>query len=263
MPELPEVELAARIVRRAAIGRTITSARVLHPSQRRGLPDEAAASLAGDAIVAVWRRGKHQLLRLKSGRTLHVHFRMTGDWVVLPSRCAPLPSHARVVLRFDDRSAIALDDPRALSNVTLHEPKADPLPRLGPDATSPSFNARWLRERCAGRRVAIKGALLDQRVVAGIGNIHASEALWLARLDPRVVAAGLTPAQYRAVVIGVKRTMALALARQRRYGTDANEPESYFVYGREGEPCRRCRTPVRRILQGARSSYFCPRCQRR
>ena len=264
MPELPEVEYAATIVRRATRGRIITSACALHRSQRRGLPDAAAQSLIGDRIVAVDRRGKHQLLRLRSGRTLYVHFRMTGDWVVLARPEEALPPHARAAFGFEDGSRLVLDDPRALSALSLWAPGVDPLPALGPDATDRAFNARWLATALAGRRVAIKVALLDQRVVAGVGNIYAAEALWYARVDPRVVAGRLSPPQGRAIVTGVRRVMARALKNPARYyGDGPSDPRRFSVYDREGEPCRRCGAKIRRVALGARSSYFCPLCQRR
>ncbi len=264
MPELPEVEYAAAIVRRAARGRIITSVRVLHPSQRRGLPDDAAQSLAGDRVVGVDRRGTHQLLRLKSGRTLHVHFRMTGDWIFMASPDEALPRYARVVVDFDDGTRLVLHDSRALSAVSLCAAGVDPLPRLGPDATDRAFDTQWLSAVLTGRRIAIKVALLDQRVVAGVGNIYASEALWYARVDPRVVAGRLRLAQRRAIVAGIRRVMAKALKNPARYyGEAASDPRRFRVYDREGQLCRRCGTKIRRIVQGARSTYFCPACQRR
>ncbi len=269
MPELPEVEYAVRIVRRAVAGRTITSATALHPSQRRALPDEAARSLVGERIAAVDRRGKHQLLRLTSGRTLHVHFRMTGDWQVLApssprSPDAERPRHPRFELVFDDGSRLILDDPRALSAVVLHDAGTDPLPSLGPEATDTAFDAGSLERAVSNRRIPIKVALLDQSIVAGIGNIYASEALWLARVDPRVEAGRLSNAQRGKVIAGVRRTMAKALRDPGRYyGAAANDPRRFNVYDREGQPCRRCKTKIRRLIQAGRSTYYCPSCQKK
>ena len=265
MPELPEVEAASRRARVIAEGRVIARVRVLHTSLRRALPDEAAASLAGDTVAAVERRGKHQLLRLTSGRTLHVHFRMTGDWVVAEPGSdgtdSSVPKHARVVLEFTDGARLVLEDPRALSAVSVHGPGVDPLPALGPEATDRAFNARWLARVLAGRRVPIKVALLDQRVVAGVGNIYASESLWYARLDPRRSAASLSPDRLSRVVQGVRRAMAKAMRHPERY-YNASSAQRFNVYDREGERCRRCGGTVRRIVQAGRSTYFCPRCQK-
>ena len=262
MPELPEVEYAAAIARRIAAGRTITSVKVLHPSQRRTLPAKDAKSLIGDRIVDVRRRGKSQRFTLASGRELQVHFRMTGDW--LEPGSGSLPRTVRAVLTFDDGSRLALDDPRALSVLSLCVPTEDD--GLGPDALDRGFTPVDLGEALATRRIPIKVALLDQGIVAGIGNIYASEALWRARIDPRTPANKVKSARRPALLNAIRATLTAALKRQERYyGTGAGESDAgrFAVYDREGEPCRRCRTPIKRITQAARSTYFCPNCQRR
>src|SRR5262245_54372070 len=142
MPELPEVEHAASIARSVAVGRTITSVKVLHPAQRRGLPSRDANSLAGDRVIAVERRGKSQRFRLASGRELRVHFRMTGDWL-LPG-ADPLPRSARAVLEFDNGARLVLDDPRALSVISLCAAADVDDDALGPDALDPAMTARHL-----------------------------------------------------------------------------------------------------------------------
>lgn len=262
MPELPEVELAARLARRLAVGRGITSVRVLHPAQRRTLPARAARSLAGDRVTAVERRGKEQRFRLASGRMLRVHFRMTGDWIALPPE-APLPRTVRALLAFDDGGRLALDDPRALSVLSLCDgPAADD--GLGPEATDPALTGERLGAALGRRRVAVKVALLDQRVVAGVGNIYASEALWRARIDPRTPAGRLTSRRLNALAAALRATMAAALRRGERYDgrqRPASE-ERFTVYDRDGQPCRRCRRLVRRIVQAGRSTYYCGNCQR-
>lgn len=262
MPELPEVEYAAAVARAAAAGRTITRVRALHRAQRRALPARAARSLAGDRVVDVERRGKTQRFRLASGRRLDVHFRMTGDWVVrAPGE--PLPAFARVVLAFDDGSALVLDDPRALSVVTLHESGDTVEDDLGPEATSRAFTARWLRTALASRRISIKQALLDQRVVAGLGNIYAAEALWQARIHPRTPANRLGPDRVRRLVPAIRTVIRRAVRQAARYtGAERESPSRFAVYDREGKPCRRCGRTIRRIVQGGRSTYFCPNCQR-
>lgn len=262
MPELPEVDYAVRVARAACRGKRIAAVRVLHPSQRRALPDATARSLAGDTVADVWRRGKHQLLALESGRTLHVHFRMTGDWRIGAST-APPDRFARVVFEFDDGTRLSLDDSRALSVVSLHDAGVDPLPNLGPEATAPEFDARWLATQLARRRSPIKPVLLDQRLVAGIGNIYASEALWYARVDPRAPSYRLGSESLVGIAAGVKRTMRKALEHpERYYGASAvSDAVRFNVYDREGSPCRRCRTPISRLVQAGRSTYFCPTCQ--
>jgi formamidopyrimidine-DNA glycosylase len=262
MPELPEVEHAAAIARRIAVGRTITSVRVLHPSQRRSLPARDAKSLVGDRILAVQRRGKSQRFRLASGRELQVHFRMTGDW--LEPGTTDLPRTVRAVFGFDDGSRLVLDDPRALSVVSLCAGPADD-DGLGPDALDPGLTAKAFAATLATRRIPIKVALLNQGVVAGIGNIYASEALWRARIDPRTPSNKVEPAALRILLRAIRTTLTAALQRQERYyGSNAptDEGPRFAVYDREGEPCRRCRGRIKRITQAARSTYFCPRCQR-
>lgn len=272
MPELPEVEFAARVARAASVGKVLTRVRVLHRAQRRALPDRQARTLAGERVQRVDRRGKHQLLRLASGRTLHVHFRMTGDWRVLTVADDP-PATARATLDFDDGTRLVLDDARALSVVSLCDAGVDPCAGLGPEANAAGFNASWLAERLATRRAPIKVALLDQQLVAGIGNIYASEALWFARLDPRepahrLVAAGTgdASAPLEALTAGVRRALQKALDHPDRYygvgGAGVGGAVRFNVYDREGKGCRRCRTPIARITQAARSTFFCPTCQR-
>ncbi len=260
MPELPEVEYASRIARRAVRGRTIARVRVLHPSQRRALPPSAARSLQGDRIVRVRRRAKYQVLVLESGRSLVVHFRLAGDWVMAGPNDG-MPPYARVVLGFDDGSTLVLADPRALSAVTLVDAGIDPLPALGPEATARQFDAKHLHGAAAKRRIPIKPFLLDQRLVAGVGNIYASEGLWFARVDPRRNARSLSPDECERVVAGIKRVMHKALRAPMRYYETGVEHLRFNVYDREGKGCRRCRTPIKRIVQGARSTYFCAACQ--
>jgi formamidopyrimidine-DNA glycosylase len=242
MPELPEVEHAAAIARGVAVGRTITSVTVRHRSQRRGLPAKAARSLAGDRVLSVDRRGKSQRFRLASGRELRVHFRMTGDWLV-PGP-GPLPPTVRAVFSL---CAIPNDDDG-----------------LGPDAMDPGLTGRQLAGVLSSRRIPIKVALLDQSVLAGVGNIYASEALWRSRIDPRTPAFRLTAPRLTALLRAVRATLTAALKRQARYygGETSDDSGRFAVYDREGEPCRRCRTSIKRITQGARSTYYCPKCQK-
>jgi formamidopyrimidine-DNA glycosylase len=260
MPELPEIEHAAARARRVAAGRIITSVRLLHASQRRRLPPAALRRLRWQRVLAVERRGKTQCFRLTSGDTLEVHFRMTGDWVVARSP-RPLPRHARAVISFDDGTRLVLDDPRALSVLTLAS-AGSAAPPIGPDAASPLDPSR-LADALAKRRIPIKQALLDQRVISGLGNIYAAEALWHARIDPRTPANGLSAAQRRSLARDIRVVIRTALTRKRRYygAGDTDWTGRFAVYDREGLPCRRCRTKVRRITQAGRSTCFCPSCQ--
>jgi formamidopyrimidine-DNA glycosylase len=253
MPELPEVEAAAVALRTAATGQRIARVRRLHPSHRRQLSAAAARRMVGQTITGVERRGKYQLVHLSGGATVVVHFRMTGDWD-LGRVDDPLPPYARVVIDLANGARVALVDPRALSAISLADATA--LPELGPDPTDPGLTPVQFHALFAGRRTPIKVALLDQRVLAGVGNIYAAEALWRAYLDPRRPAGSLTRAE-AGKLLKALRTV-LAGATRYAYGEGA---ERFAVYDREGEPCRRCGTTIERFTQAGRSTYWCPYCE--
>jgi formamidopyrimidine-DNA glycosylase len=211
-------------------------------------------------ITAVERLGKHQLIALSSGDTLVIHFRMTGDWVVDDGSMAG-PRYARIVIELTDGVRVSLVDPRALSTATLHRDGEASLPALGPDAADPTVSVATFGEALARRRTTIKIALLDQRVLAGVGNIYAAEALWLARINPTAVASSLSPARRARLLEAIRSVLEKA---QRSTGRYRDEGVGRFeVYDREGQPCSRCGHRIRRIVQGGRSTYFCPHCQRR
>lgn len=254
MPELPEVEDAMQRLRTALAGRSIVRVRPLHPSLEARLPPRTRRMLRGAAIGRVERRGKHQLIHLADGRIIHVHFRMSGDWRVLEGR--ELPRSARLVMDLDDGTRVALIDPRALGTVDVHPAGAPPVLDLGPEATDPAIDPAAVHALLARRRMAIKPVLLDQRILAGVGNIYAAEALWHARIDPRRAAAALARADVARLLKGVRT--ALERARGERYFRGGGQ---FAVYGREGEPCLRCGAAVERITQAGRSTYFCPACQ--
>ncbi|WKW11229.1 bifunctional DNA-formamidopyrimidine glycosylase/DNA-(apurinic or apyrimidinic site) lyase [Pseudogemmatithrix spongiicola] len=261
MPELPEVEFAVRRLRRAVRGREIARLRAHHPSQRRGVTSRVAAAVAGRRVARVERRGKHQLLHLDDGALLLVHFRMDGDWV-FDRRDTGLPPHARVTLDFTDGRRAVLVDPRALCTLTWHAADAHPDLGLGPEPEDPALDAAAFRARLAGRRGPIKAVLLDQSVVAGVGNIYAAESLWHARISPRAAAASLTAERAARLLDGIRAALADGHVNAGRYHR-GERLIPFNVYDREGEPCPRCGHPVRRIAQAGRSTYFCSRCQAR
>lgn len=256
MPELPEVESAVRRLRLAAVGKRVVRVDVFHPSLRRRVSRSRLVSLRGATVRSVERRGKHQLLTLDDGRVLHAHFRMTGDWHVDTIQ-HELPRFARAAITFDDGTRVVLDDPRALSTLELHAADAHPDLGLGPEPSDPVLTADSLHATLLKRRGPIKPALLDQRLIAGLGNIYAAEALWHARISPRVPAADLTRKQLAALLAAIRRVIERATGA--RY-TDSSV-NRLAVYDREGKPCRRCRTPIERTIQAGRSTYFCPTCQ--
>ena len=256
MPELPEVEAAMEVLRSRAHGRTITRVRLLHPAMRRRLTPSQLRALSNARIARVERRGKHQLLHLDDGRILHAHFRMNGDWELVPTGSA-LPKFARAVLDFDDGSSLVFVDSRALGTIDLHPAGAELDLGLGPDAADPTWTAAQLADALAKKRGPIKPALLDQRLVAGLGNIYAAESLWRARISPRLSCAELTRAQ----VVTLRKAIAAVIIRATGSRYTDDDTVKLDVYDREGLPCRRCKTPIARVVQAGRSTYFCPKCQ--
>ncbi len=261
MPELPEVEEAAARLRRVIIGRTIVSLAAHHRSQRRQLPRRQAKRAEGRRVTAVERRGKHQLIRLDDGAVLHVHFRMDGDWVTGRAD-APLARFARVTIDLADGRRIALEDPRALCTIRYHSPARAPRLALGPEADDPALTGLALRAALGERRGAIKPVLLDQQLIAGIGNIYACEALWRARIHPVVRAAELGPARAERLLDGIRAALADGARNAGLYRT-GGRIVPFEVYDREGESCRRCGGTIRRVVQAGRSTYFCAHCQRK
>ncbi len=261
MPELPEVERAARALSRAALGKTIASVKAIHPALKRKLSPEQARSVRGRKIDRIERRGKHQLLHLDNGATLVVHFRMNGDWEIGTTDDS-LDRFARAVIDLADGTRISLVDRRALSSITLDKKGASSLPKLGREASDPAVDADYLAQALARRKVAIKPALMDQSVIAGLGNIYAAEALWEAELDPRAPAASVTKAKLGKLVEAIRLVLSPKKRRPGRY-TDTRGTSRFAVYDREGKICRRCNGIIERIVQAGRSTYFCPDCQRR
>ena len=257
MPELPEVESAVRRLRRATVGKRITDGAVLHPSLRRRLTNARLRSTRGVSVVSVDRRGKHQLLRLDDGRVLHGHFRMTGDWTI-DRADDELPRFARAWVSFDDGTRVVLDDPRALSTLDLHGKTEELDLGLGPEPSDASLTTDYLLDAFARRRGPIKPVLLDQRVIAGLGNIYAAESLWHAKISPLTNAAELSKKQIADLLRAIRKVIKAATGA--RY-TDS-DVSRLAVYDRAGQPCRRCGTTIERVVQAGRSTYYCPGCQR-
>jgi formamidopyrimidine-DNA glycosylase len=260
MPELPEVEFAVRALRRRLVQRTIAAVRAHHPAQRRTLPASASRAVKGQRVARVERRGKHQLIHLANGATLLVHFRMNGDWAFGRSATA-LPPHARVSIDLTDGTRVVLTDSRALCTITYHSPGSPPALDLGPEPEDRALTPEALQRLLAAKRGPIKAVLLNQSVLAGVGNIYAVEALWRAQLSPRRSAATLTPRECAQLLRGLRKAFADGHVNAMRYHTGARTVP-FKVYDREGQPCRRCGAAIARITQAQRSTYFCPHCQR-
>jgi formamidopyrimidine-DNA glycosylase len=260
MPELPEVENAMRRLRAAVEGKTIAVVRTLHPALARQLPAAKARRLRQRQVVRVERRGKHQLLHLDDGSTLHAHFRMNGDWIV--SRTDQPPDRfTRALIDFSDGTRIELHDRRALSAMSFHAAGEDALPKLGLEANDDALDRDYLSRALIGRHGPIKPALMDQKVIAGLGNIYAAEALWRARISPRAVASSISKPRLARLVDAIRGVLSDENRPPGRY-TDTANRHRFAVYDREGEACPVCSTPIRRIVQAGRSTYYCPKCQR-
>ena len=264
MPELPEVEtergrLAARMVGRRIASAAIDDPRLTRPEE----PAWIAARLAGERVEAVERRGKYLVVRLEGGEVLLVHLRMTGGFRYEPA------SHERAVLELDDGTRIAYRDLRRFGTWLLLDPEeaeAHLAIRLGPEPLGRRFTAAFLAERLRGRRAPIKAAILDQRTVAGLGNIYADESLWHARIHPLRPAGELSSEEVAQLRDGIRRALRLGIRRQ---GADLGDgayaggrmQHEFRVYGRTGEPCDRCGTPIEKTRAGGRGTCYCPTCQ--
>jgi len=274
MPELPEVESVRRRLAPVLEGRVFEHVRIADPRLTRPVdPLEVAHELDGERVAAVDRRGKYLIVRFASGRALLVHLRMTGSFLA-SSDGAPLPddAHRRAVVTLDDGSAVAYRDVRRFGTWLLLEPdEVDAYieARVGREPLGTAYRSKHLAERLAGRRAPIKAAILDQRTVAGVGNIYADEALWRARVHPQTPAEALTPDEVGALYRGIRESLRAGIRRQgstlRDYrlpdGAEGGAQHEFKVYGRGGEPCDRCGTPIDKIRVAGRGTWYCPRCQ--
>jgi formamidopyrimidine-DNA glycosylase len=273
MPELPEVETIRLALEPHVVGRrfdqvTIDDARLVRPFEPRAV----AAELEGERVTALDRRGKYLIVRFESGRALLIHLRMTGSIRHAPPGSLEDDPYRRAVVRLDDGSDVAYRDVRRFGTWHLLEPhEVDPYlaERLGREPLEPGFTARRLAERLADRRAPIKAALLDQRTVAGLGNIYADEALWRARVHPLRPAGTLERDEVTRLARGIRDALRAGIARQGASLRDYSTPdgargrmqEEFRVYGRAGEPCRRCGTPIDKIRAAGRGTWYCPHCQ--
>lgn len=264
MPELPEVEtergrLAARIEGRRIASARIDDARLTRPDD----PQHVATRIAGETVDAVERRGKYIFVRFASGHVLLVHLRMTGGFRYEPA------THERAVLELDDGTRIAYRDLRRFGTWALlddDEAERHLAIKNGPEPLGRTFTAAFLAGRLEGRRAPVKAAILDQRTVAGLGNIYADEALWHARINPLRPAGELSADEIAALRGGIRKALKLGIRRQ---GADLGDgayaggrmQREFKAYGRDGEPCDRCGTPIVKTRAGGRGTWFCPVCQ--
>lgn len=262
MPELPEVEHAAQRLRAAVLGHTIARAEAFHPSQRRHFPPKAWKAVVGQRIERIDRRAKVQLLHLSNGAVLEVHFRMTGDWEFTALH-EPPPRHERVRFETAEGTRVSLADSRAFGVVRLHPPGALIEIDAGPEPLTDDFTVEGFVAALATRRAPIKPTLLDQKLVAGVGNIYASEACWEAKIHPATPANSLSKSRVARLRDAIRLVLETAPSGRYYARDDVNEREIWRVYGKDGDPCRRCGSVIVRTVQAGRSTYHCRRCQRR
>ena len=275
MPELPEVETIRSQLEPALAGRRLERVAIFDPRLTRPEPAEAVgAMLEGERVTGVRRRGKYLVFAFESGRHLLVHLRMTGSFRHGRDGALEDDPYRRAVVRLDDGSDVAYRDVRRFGTWLLLEPGEldDYLgARLGAEPLERRFTTAALTRALSGRRAPIKAALLDQRVVAGIGNIYADEALWRARIHLLQPAADLSREEVATLRRGIRQALRAGIARQGATLRDYHDPsgragrmqDEFTVYGRDGEPCQRCGSPIAKTRIAGRGTWFCPDCQAR
>lgn len=273
MPELPEIEVLKRSLEPRLVGRRVLEVRVDAPALREPLDRRALGALAGRRIERLGRRSKYLLIEVEGGRTLVIHLGMSGRLTLAPEAAGREP-HEHLSFRLDAGERLRLRDPRrfgvAFVAATLDLDRDRHFLHLGVEPLAPALTGRQLAALAAGRRGPVKSFLMDGRLLVGVGNIYATEALFRAGIHPARSVARISRARWAALAAAVVEVLERAI---RAGGTTLNDfadgggNAGYFqvelaVYGRAGEPCPRCAAPVRRLVQSNRSSFYCPRCQR-
>jgi formamidopyrimidine-DNA glycosylase len=268
MPELPEVETTVRGLEHVLKGRRIVRVEARRADLRRSFPQDLGQRLTGARVTSLGRRAKYGLIHTDRDDTLIFHLGMSGSWRI---NHAKLEKHDHLLLETDDGARLSLNDPRRFGSVDLVPTDQleiwPPFAVLGPEPLD--VTAEELRRRLAGRSAAIKLLLLDQRIIAGLGNIYVCEALFRAGIHPKRPGGSLSLERLRRLVPAIQDVLAEAIAAGGSTLRDFASPDgelgyfskSFAVYDREGQPCA-CGGTVKRIVQGGRSTFYCPRCQR-
>jgi formamidopyrimidine-DNA glycosylase len=268
MPELPEVETTVRGLERVLQGRRIARVEARRPDLRRALPVDLGQRLTGSRVTSLRRRAKYGLIDTDRGDTLVFHLGMSGRWRVDPTE---VEKHDHFLIETDEGRRVALNDPRRFGSLDLERTEQledwPPFKALGPEPLD--LDARDLKQRLAGRTAAIKLLLLDQSIVAGLGNIYVCEALYRAGIHPRRAGGSISMERLKRLVPAIHDVIEEAIAAGGSTLRDFSSPDGelgYFskkfaVYDREGQPCA-CGGTVKRIVQSGRSTFFCPKCQR-
>ena len=272
MPELPEVETTVRGLEKVLDGQLIRSVELRRADLRRAFPDDLGQRLTGARVTGLGRRAKYGLIATDRGDTMIFHLGMSGRWRIDPS---DIGAHDHLLIETEDGRRLSLNDPRRFGSVDLiltdELGNWPPFKALGPEPLGGEVDGKWLKARIEGRKAAIKLMLLDQRIIAGLGNIYVCEALFRARINPRKAAGKVSRAKLDLLATSIEVVLIEAIAAGGSTLRDFASPDGelgYFskqfdVYGREGELCRgECDGVVKRILQGGRSTFYCPACQR-
>ncbi|MGH8273274.1 MAG: bifunctional DNA-formamidopyrimidine glycosylase/DNA-(apurinic or apyrimidinic site) lyase [Gammaproteobacteria bacterium] len=271
MPELPEVETTRRGLEPLIVGRRIRALRVRERRLRQPIPRDLEALLAGTAVTGIARRAKYLLLETECGNAL-IHLGMSGSLRVVNEELPPTP-HEHYDLLLDGGHVLRYRDPRRFGLLLWagNEPERHPLlARLGPEPLGPDFDGAYLYRASRDRRAPVKAFLMDSRIVAGIGNIYANEALYAAGIHPRRAAGRIGATRYMLLTEAIRTVLIEAIAAGGTTLRDfvaAKGNPGYFrirlaVYDRAGADCPRCGTPIRRSVIAQRATYYCPRCQR-
>jgi formamidopyrimidine-DNA glycosylase len=270
VPELPEVETTVRGLEPALLGRVLTRVDVRRPDLRRAIPVDLRQRMTGARVTALSRRAKYGIVETDRGDSMIFHLGMSGRWRV---DADVLGAHDHLVLETDEGRVLALNDPRRFGSLDLVDTVArdawPPFAALGPEPLGGEFTARYLKSALAGRVAPIKAMLLDQRIVAGLGNIYVCEALNMAGIAPGVAAGRVTKPRLEKLVVAVRDVLTAAIEAGGSSLRDYVRPDGqlgYFakqwrVYGLEGETCP-CGGTVTRRVDGGRSTFWCPACQR-
>lgn len=270
MPELPEVETTRRGITPHIRGKTVTGVIVRQRHLRWPIPTRLKKILTGEKILDVIRRGKYLLFITRAG-TVIMHLGMSGSLRVVNKSVTP-GKHDHVDLVLDDNRVLRLHDPRRFGAVlwTSHSPETHPLLKsLGPEPLSDSFNSDYLFNRSRKRKSSIKSFIMDSKIVVGVGNIYANEALFRAGIRPTVQAGKISKNRYQQLVTVIKDVLKEAIAQGgttlRDFTNEQGKPgyfrQSLLVYGRTGEHCSVCNKPIKQIKQNQRASFYCPHCQ--
>lgn len=270
MPELPEVETTCRGISPYISGQKLVALNVRNPNLRWPIPDFLAALIEGKSVLSVTRRGKYLLIGFDVGDVM-VHLGMSGSLRIVDEQKMP-QKHDHVDFCFQNGQVLRLTDPRRFGSV-LWQPKGEChelLSRLGPEPLDEGFNSAYLYECCKGKKTAIKQVIMNSKVVVGVGNIYATEALFSSGIDPRRAAGNISLLRIEQLVSEIKKVLSVAITQG---GTTLKDfvggdgKPGYFqqklnAYGRKGEPCVNCLSPLTEVRLGQRSTVFCKHCQR-